>query len=139
MTEAKTKQHDRDVIEFLNTIEDKQRKADCLELLDLLKKVTHESPKMWGTSIVGFGSYHHKYDSGREGDAPLTGFSPRKQNLTIYIAAGFEAAYKDIMQELGKYKTGSSCLYIKRLSDINTGKLQELVKRSVECIKEKYE
>lgn len=138
MTEAKTKQHDADVIEFLNTIEDEQRKSDCLELLDLLKQVTHEVPKMWGTSIVGFGSYHYKYDSGREGDAPLTGFSPRKQNLTIYIAAGFEAAYKDIMQELGKYKTGSSCLYIKRLSDINVDKLKELIRESVDFIKKKY-
>ncbi|OJW67410.1 MAG: hypothetical protein BGO68_00075 [Candidatus Amoebophilus sp. 36-38] len=100
MTEPKTKQNNSNVVEFLNTVKDEQRKIDCLALLDLFTEVTNEPAKMWGTSIVGFGSYHYKYDSGREGDCPLTGFSPRKQNLTIYLTAGFKEN-DDIMQELG--------------------------------------
>jgi hypothetical protein len=89
---------------------------------------------MWGSSIVGFGSYHYKYASGREGDAPLTGFSPRKQALTIYVTSGFEH-YPDLMAKLGKHTTGSSCLYVKRLSDIDLGVLRELVAKSVEHMK----
>jgi hypothetical protein len=137
MAELKTKQNENNVVEFLNSIGDEQRKLDCLVLIELFKEITNESPKMWGTSIVGFGSYHYKYDSGREGDSCLIGFSPRKQNLTIYITAGFKE-YDDIMQELGKYKIGSSCLYVKRLSDINTAKLKELANSSIAFIKKKY-
>lgn len=137
MVELKTKQNDQDVFEFLNAIEDEQRKSDCLTLVKLFQEITNEHPKMWGTSMVGFGSYHYKYDSGREGDSFLIGFSPRKQNLTIYITAGFEA-YDPIMQELGKYKTGSSCLYAKKLSDIRTDKLKELAKASIAAIKKRY-
>ena len=103
MAELKTKQNDQNVFEFLNAIENEQRKSDCLTLVKLFQEITNEQPKMWGTSMVGFGSYHYKYDSRREGDSFLIGFSPRKQTLTIYITAGFEA-YDAIMQELGKYK-----------------------------------
>ncbi len=112
MAELKTKENEGNVLELLNSLENEQRKEDCKELMKLITEVTGESPKMWGTTIIGFGSYHYKYKSGREGDWFLTGFSPRKQNLTIYITAGFNE-YDDIMKNFGKYKTGSSCLYVK--------------------------
>lgn len=109
MSDLKTKPSDQDVESFLNVITDEQKRADCFELLEFMTEITGEPPKMWGKSMVGFGSYHYKYDSGREGDWFLTGFSPRKQNLSIYIMAGFDK-YEDIMSRLGKYNTGSSCL-----------------------------
>lgn len=138
MAELKTKMNDNDIVEFLNGIDNEDRKNDCFKLLKLIGQWTNEPPKMWGQSIVGFGSYHYKYDSGREGDWFLTGFSPRKHNLTIYITAGFKA-YDEIMKELGKYKIGSSCLYMKRLSDIDTDKLKILIEKSVAYMKERYE
>ncbi len=137
MGELKTQMNDNDIVEFLNGIDNDERKNDCFKLLELLGQWISEKPKMWGKSIVGFGRYHYKYDSGREGDWFLTGFSPRKQNLTIYITAGFRE-YDEIMSELGKYKIGSSCLYMKRLSDIDTGKLKILVEKSVAYMKEQY-
>lgn len=137
MAELKTKQNEENVLDFLHSVENEQRREDCKALLKLITEVTNESPKMWGQSIVGFGSYHYKYDSGREGDWFLTGFSPRKQNLTIYITAGFER-YDEIMNELGKYKTGSSCLYVKRLSDIDIDKLKTLIEKSVDYMKKRY-
>src|SRR5687768_9427387 len=111
MAENKTKATDADVYEFINNVPDERKRQDSLDLVELMREVTGEEPKMWGSSIVGFGSYHYKYASGREGDAALTGFSPRKQNLTLYITAGFEQ-YDDLMQKLGKHTTGKSCLYI---------------------------
>ncbi|MCW5911948.1 MAG: DUF1801 domain-containing protein [Cyclobacteriaceae bacterium] len=138
MAELKTKKNDNDIIKFLNEIDNEERKNDCFKLLELFEQLTNERPKMWGQSIVGFGSYHYKYDSGREGDWFLTGFSPRKANLTIYITAGFKE-YDAIMKGLGKYKTGSSCLYVKKLSDIDTDKLKMLVEKSVACMKKRYE
>jgi hypothetical protein len=137
MAEMKTQQNDRDVVEFLNGIENEQRKADSFELLELFSRLTGEEAKMWGDSLIGFGEYHYKYASGREGDWPLTGFSPRKQNLTIYIMPGFER-YDDIMKKLGKYKTGSSCLYVKKLTDIDQTLLKELVVTSVSDMKKIY-
>lgn len=134
MAELKTKKNDNDSIEFLNGVDNEERKNDCFKLLELFEQWTNEPPKMWGQSIIGFGSYHYKYDSGREGDWFLTGFSPRKQYLTIYITAGFEK-YDEVMSELGKYKTGSSCLYVKRLSDIDIDKLKTLVEKSVSYMK----
>lgn len=138
MAELKTKKNDNDIVEFLNGIDNEERRKDCFKLLELFEKWTDETPKMWGQSIVGFGSYHYKYDSGREGDWFLTGFSPRKHNLTIYITAGFKE-YDQIMNELGKYKIGSSCLYVKSLSEIDTDKLKKLVEKSVANMKERYE
>lgn len=138
MAELKTKKNDSDIIEFLNKIDNEEKKTDCFKLLELFEQLTNETPKMWGTSIVGFGSYHYKSDSGREGEWFLTGFSPRKQNLTIYIIAGF-GEYDDIMQNLGKYKTGSSCLYVKKLADIDLEKLKTLVEKSVAHLKKRYE
>lgn len=137
MSDLKTQPNDQNIENFLDEIEDEQKRADCFELLDLMTEITGETPKMWGKSIVGFGSYHYKYDSGREGDWFLTGFSPRKQNLTIYIMAGFEK-YEDTMSRLGKYKTGSSCLYVKKLSDIDTEQLKVLVKKSESEMKKRY-
>ena len=138
MSELKTKLNDSDIVTFLNGVDNDERRKDCFKLLELFEKWTNEIPKMWGASIIGFGSYHYKYDSGREGDWFLTGFSPRKQNLTIYITAGFHE-YDDIMKNLGKYSTGSSCLYVKKLSDINIEKLKTLVEISVAHMKKRYE
>jgi hypothetical protein len=102
-----------------------------LAVLQLMAEVTGAEPKMWGDSIIGFGNYHYKYASGREGDWFLAGFAPRKQNLTLYIMAGFDG-YEALMASLGKYKTGKSCLYIKKLEDVDTAVLKQLIKQSVE-------
>jgi hypothetical protein len=134
MAENKTQPTDADVLEFINNVPDERKRQDSLTLLELMREVTGEEPKMWGSSIVGFGSYHYKYASGREGDAALTGFSPRKQALTIYITAGFDL-YSDLLAKLGKYTTSVSCLYVKRLSDIDLGVLRELVAKSVDHMK----
>ena len=130
MAELKTKRTDRSVEEFLNTVVDEQRRQDCRVVLQIMKQVTKAEPKMWGTSIVGFGGYHYKYASGREGDWFLAGFSPRKQNLTLYITAGFER-YDALLSKLGKHKTGKSCLYIKKLDDVDVETLKELIQQSV--------
>jgi hypothetical protein len=114
MAENKTKQNEQSVEEFLTRIPDEKKRQDSFAILDLMKKVTGMEPKMWGDAIIGFGSYHYKYASGREGDSPLAGFSPRKQNLTFYIDAGFDQ-YDALLNELGKYTTGKYCLYIKKL------------------------
>ena len=117
------------VAQFLKDV-DPKRKEDCLALKKLMQEVTGQKPKMWGSSIVGFGSFHYKYDSGREGDWFVTGFSPRKQNLTLYIMSGF-SRYPALMKKLGKHTTGESCLYIKRLDDIDVSILRELIEGSV--------
>lgn len=130
MAKNKTQATDESVKNFLDQVEDEQKRADAYALLDLMREVTGEEAKMWGTSIVGFGSYHYKYESGREGDSMLAGFSPRKQNLTLYIMAGFDE-YESLLDSLGKYKTGKACLYIKRLSDVDEDALRTLVERSV--------
>ncbi len=131
MAELKTKPNAASIDKFLNAISDEQTRQDCFTILEMMKAITKAPPKMWGPSIVGFGSYHYKYDSGREGDWFLTGFSPRKQNLTLYIMAGF-SQYDELMKKLGKYKTGKSCLYIKRLDDIHLPTLKKLIQQSVE-------
>jgi len=131
MAELKTQPTGLDPEAFLNQIEDEQKRRDSFEILRILKTATGAEPQMWGDSIVGFGSYHYRYASGREGDWPLTGFSPRKQDLTIYLTYGFEQ-FEALMARLGKYKTGKACLYIKRLADVDPAVLQELVERSVE-------
>src|SRR5690349_2210727 len=127
MYELKTKINDASVQKFLDSVENEQRREDALVVLDLLRDVTELEPAMWGTSIVGFGSYHYKYASGHEGDAARIGFSPRKANLVIYITPGFDR-YDDLMRKLGKYKTGVSCLYITRLSDVNVDVLRQLAR-----------
>lgn len=134
MAENKTKPTGVDVVEFLNNVPDERKRQDAFVVLEMMRDITGEEPKMWGPTMVGFGSYHYKYASGREGDYFITGFSPRKQNLTLYIMAGFEQ-YDELMAKLGKYTTGSSCLYIKRLSDVDQTVLRELVAKSVEHMK----
>ena len=132
--EVKTKVNEASVEGFLNSVADEQAHKDCFEILKMMKQVTKEEPKMWGASIVGFGSYHYKGASGREGDWFLTGFSPRKQNLTLYFNHGFEV-HKDLLKKLGKYKTGMGCLYVKNLDDVDKKVLKELIKESVKRMK----
>jgi hypothetical protein len=131
VAENKTKPTDRSVREFLDAIPDEKKRQDSYKILELMQKVTGYEPVMWGDSLVGFGQYHYKYASGREGDAGLTGFSPRKQALTIYITSGFDQ-YGGLMERLGKFTTGKSCLYVKKLEDIDLETLEELVRQSVE-------
>ena len=130
MAEIKTKPTNQSVAEFLNKIPDAERRQDCFAVAKMMEEITGSKPKMWGPSIVGFGSYHYKYASGREGDWLVTGFSPRKQDLTLYIMMGFEK-HGDLMKQLGKHRASKSCLYIKRLSDIHVPTLKKLIKASV--------
>ena len=129
MAELKTKRSDASVTEFLNGVPSERRRKDSFAVLELMKEVTGEEPAMWGTSIVGFGSYRYKYASGREGEWPLVGFSPRKQNLTLYIMSGFDG-YDALLADLGKYRTGKACLYISKLDDVDLWTLRELVKQA---------
>jgi len=135
MAELKTKPTQASVKEFFNQILDETRRQDCIEIAKIMEEVTGEKPKMWGPSIVGFGSYHYKYDSGREADWMLIGFSPRKKDLTLYLMMGFEK-FPELMKQLGKYSTSKSCLYIKKLSDINKPTLKKLIKQSVKELKD---
>ncbi|NJN41081.1 MAG: DUF1801 domain-containing protein [Flammeovirgaceae bacterium] len=136
MAELKTKKNKLSVTKFLNSIVDEQKRIDSFEILDMMMKATKSEPSMWGASIIGFGSYRYKYESGREGDWPLTGFSPRKQNLTIYIMSGFSKS-GDLLKKLGKCKTSVSCLYIKRLSDVDKKVLNQIIKKSVVSLSKK--
>lgn len=133
MADLKTKKNDQSVDEFLNNIPDEKKRQDSYIIRDLMQQVTGMEPKMWGDSMVGFGSYHYCYESGREGDWFLTGFSPRKQNLTLYIMSGF-TQYDALLKKLGKFTTGKSCLYIKKIEDINLPTLKELVRQSVDFV-----
>lgn len=130
MAELKTKVNEQSVTKFLNSITDKQRRQECLTVLEMMKKATKTEPKMWGSSIVGFGKYHYVYASGREGDWFLTGFSPRKQNLTLYLMGGL-SAHEALLQKLGKHKTGKGCLYVNKLDDIDLPTLRKLVVEGV--------
>ncbi|MBN2554450.1 MAG: DUF1801 domain-containing protein [Anaerolineales bacterium] len=124
--ELKTKQNEGDVHAFLQSVDNHRRREDALKTLDLFTELIGEEPTMWGDSIVGFGSYHYKYASGREADWMLTGFSPRKKSLSLYIMSGFDAS-ESFLEKLGKHRTGKACLYVNRLSDIDTDVLRELV------------
>ena len=129
MAELKTKLNDASVEDFLNTVEDEQKRKDCLEIVKIMKQVTKEEPKMWGPSIIGFGSYHYKYESGREGDMMQIGFSPRKQNITLYVGLG-DNTENPLLKKLGKHTTGKGCLYIKKLADVDKQVLQDLITNS---------
>lgn len=133
MAEPKTKETKESVAAFLDKVADKNRREDCLAVIDIMRAVTGEEPKMWGSSIVGFGRYRYKYESGREGEWMITGFSPRKGDLTLYILGGFDS-FSDLMIGLGKYKTGKSCLYIKKLEDVDLDVLKKLVAKSVKLM-----
>ncbi len=137
MAENKTVETDQSVEEFLNQVPDGKRRADSFVVLDLMRQVTGLEPKMWGDSIVGFGRYHYRYASGHQGDSPLAGFSPRKQNLVVYIMPGFKE-YEDLLKKLGRYKTGKSCLYINKIEDVDLAVLRALVERSFETMRKTY-
>ncbi|GBF20653.1 MULTISPECIES: DUF1801 domain-containing protein [Arenibacter] len=137
MTENKTRPNNNSVIAFLNSVEGEEKRKDSHALLQLFKSITLEPAVMWGESIVGFGSYHYKYDSGREGDMCITGFSPRKSNFSIYIMSGF-SNYQDLLEQLGPHKTGKACLYVKRLSDIDMDVLSEIIRSSYLHYKNKH-
>ncbi len=134
MIDQKIKPSNQSVSEFLNKISPEDRRRDCFELLTLMERVADEKAIMWGESIVGFGSYHYKYDTGREGEWILTGFSPTKQGLTIYITTGFDN-FKDYLKVLGKYKTSVNCLYINKIEDVDKKTLSKLIKESVRQMK----
>jgi hypothetical protein len=119
-------------------VADEKKRQDCYVIIKLMKQITRSEPKMWGPSIIGFGSYHYKYDSGHEGDSSLVGFSPRKQNITLYLMGGFRTQ-PELLKKLGKYKTGGGCLYINNLDDVNIEILRKVIKLSIDSMKQKIE
>ena len=138
MAENKTKPTAIPVAEFLEGLEDPGRRIDCMQIVALMQEITGSEPKMWGSSIVGFGDYHYKYASGREGDWFLCGFSPRKKNLTIYIM-GYLENFEDILKELGKFSHGKGCVYVRKLEDINLQVLEKLIRSSIKGLQESSE
>lgn len=138
MGELKTKVSNASVVDFINSVPDERKRKDALALLDIFKKITKEKPKMWGESIIGFGSYHYKSErSAQEGDWPLVGFSPRKQNLTLYIMLGF-SEHASLLKKLGKHKKSVSCLYINKLDDVDTVVLKQIIEHSFGAMKKKH-
>lgn len=133
MADLKTKRTNASVSAFLTTIPDERRRKDCADLARVMKQVTKKKPEMWGTSVVGFGRHHYKYASGREGDWFITGFSPRKDALTLYFMSGL-GGQEPLLRKLGKHKVGKGCLYVKRLEDVDLGVLKTLIERSVERV-----
>ena len=137
MSTLKTRLNDASVDDFINTVPDEVKKKDSFALLELFSEITGEKPKMWGSSIIGFGQYHYKSERSRqEGDWPLTGFSPRKQNLSLYVMPGFDD-YQDLLDKLGKHKTSVGCLYINKLADVDLKILEKLVQKSYLDMKQK--
>jgi hypothetical protein len=137
MAENKTQPTPASVEAFIDAVDHPGRREDARAALKLLSEVTGEPPVMWGPSIIGFGRYHYRYDSGREGDAPLVGFSPRKANTVFYMAA-YDDARGDFLNRLGKHKSGQSCVYVNRLSDIDQDVLAEMARWSIETLKARY-
>ena len=137
MAELKTKATEITVESFLDKKADPKVRADCDTIISIMERLTGEKPKMWGPSIVGFGKYHYKYDSGREGEICITGFSPRKPNIVLYLMANFEDK-ADLLEKLGKHKASKGCLYIKKLADVNIDILESMIKQSIDFIKKKY-
>ena len=137
MAELKTKPNAKSVDKFISDIADEKAREDCLVLRDVMQQITKTEPKMWGDSIVGFGQYRYNYPTGTEGSWFVTGFSPRKQNLTLYIMAGFDG-YSELLQKLGKHKTGKSCLYIKTIDDVHMPTLKKLIQQSVASVRKTY-
>ena len=138
MAQNKTQPTTASVTAFINAIEDPQQKKDARKVASMMRKATGKRAKMWGPSIVGYGSYHYRYASGREGDFMITGFAPRKNMLSLYIMPGY-GKFDALMKDLGKFKTGKACLYIKRLSDVDEDVLQNLINKSVEYMRANYE
>lgn len=137
MAENKTQATEADVSGFVANVEPERRRTDSERLLDIFAEVTGYEPKMWGPSIIGYGSYHYKYDSGREGDFLATGFSPRKANLSLYIMPGYQD-YQPILDRLGKHKLGKSCLYINKLDDVDEDVLKELIRTGLDDLNKKW-
>ncbi|RKQ37283.1 DUF1801 domain-containing protein [Oceanobacillus halophilus] len=137
MYELKTKENDNSVLEFIEQVDNPKKREDAYKLLDIFTETTGHQAKMWGTSIIGFGSYHYKYASGHEGDAPLVGFSPRKANFSLYFATGDENRDK-LLEEFGKHKTGKACVYINKIADIEVEVLKKLIIQSIEFLQETY-
>jgi hypothetical protein len=137
MATNKTTETTQDVINFVKSWAGEKRHEDSFRLIELMKEVSGEEPKMWGPSIIGFGRYHYKYDSGHEGDAPLIGFSPRKAAISLYVHTGHKD-HKSLVDQLGKFKIGKACIYINKLSDIDEKKLKQLMKETIKFIKSKY-
>jgi hypothetical protein len=139
MTQAtlKTVPTEKKVNDFINATNDPQKIADSFTLIEIMSRLTGKQPKMWGPSIIGFGSYHYKYESGREGDASVTGFSPRKGNLVIYIMPGYQNLDKEL-SKLGKHTIGKSCLYLKKLDDVNLEILEKIISHGIEYMKKNY-
>lgn len=135
MAELKTKKNDASVEAFIDSVAHDKRREDCRTVAALMTEITGEPPSMWGSSIIGFGAYHYRYASGREGEWPLTGLSPRKQSLTLYIMAGF-SRYESLLGQLGKHKTGKSCLYINKLEDVDMAVLRTLIEESVAFLRQ---
>ncbi len=134
---AKTTETDVNVFRFIAAVPDEQKQKDALALVKLMQEISGFEPKMWGPSIIGFGNYHYVYESGHEGDMPLLAFSPRKAEMVVYIESAFDGR-EELLQQLGKHKTGKVCLYFKKLHDINTTVLTKLLKKSLRLTKEKY-
>jgi len=137
MAENKTKKNTASVASFLNAIEDPRKRSDAKKVAAMMRRATGKRARLWGSSIVGYGEYHYKYESGREGDWALVGFSPRKQNLAVYIMPGFDA-FPALMKKLGKYKTGKSCLYLNKLDDVDHDVLEKLIGDSVKVMRKRY-
>jgi hypothetical protein len=137
MYELKTKETDNSVIEFIEQVDNPKKREDAYRLLDIFTETTGFEAKMWGPSIIGFGSYHYKYESGHEGDAPLVGFSPRKAKISLYFAPG-ETQRKVLLSQFGKHTTGKACVYINKVADIDVDVLKELIKQSVTFLTELY-
>jgi len=138
MAEAKTKPTEVSVESFLDKLSDENVRNDCYSIIQMMEGITGEKAQMWGTAIIGSGSYHFKYDTGREGDICLVGFSPRKANITLYVLPG-SPNQTELLSKLGKYKTGKSCLYIKSLADVDTTILKKLMADSAEFLKQKHQ
>ena len=137
MPVLRTRRNNQTVAEYLSRIKNEAQQADCQQLVEWMKEITQAEPKMWGPSIVGFGSYHYVYASGQEGDWPLTGFSPRKDNITIYIMDGV-AGYEPLIEKLGKCKVSKTCIYVKKLEDVHATSLKTLIKKSVGAMRKMY-
>ncbi|PLT28857.1 DUF1801 domain-containing protein [Peribacillus deserti] len=137
MYELKTKETENNVIEFIEAVESPKKREDAYKLLDIFTETTGYTAKMWGPSIIGFGSYHYKYESGHEGDAPLVGFSPRKAKISLYFAPG-DQEREQLLQKLGKHTTGKACVYINKLADVDIDIIKALIVQSVELLKQRY-
>ncbi|QSX08463.1 DUF1801 domain-containing protein [Alkalibacter rhizosphaerae] len=137
MAEQKTKETDASVEDFIDSVENPKKREDATRLVKIFSEATGYPPKMWGPSIIGFGSYHYKYESGHEGDAPLVGFSPRKSKISLYFATGDDSR-ETLLKDLGKHTTGKACVYINKLADIDVNVLKEMILQSVDFLKARY-